>query len=185
MHVVNTRQRENVGRIYYESKRTKEFHANWIEKLKGDMRESAADVGVIVTEAMPGDMDRLGIRNGVWICSFEEFKGLSVILREMVVRMKQAVDAQENKGEKMEMMYHFLTSNEFKLYIEGIVEGFTQMQDDLQKERSAMMRIWKQREKQLQKVLENTAAMFGSIKGIAGSTLPDISVLELPGDGGA
>lgn len=177
---VHTREKRNCGSIYYESKRTKEFQPAWIDKFKDDMRERSADVGVIVSQAMPRDMERLGMRNGIWICSFEEFKGLSHVLREMIVRLSQTVDARENKGEKMELLYAFLTSIEFKLYIEGIVEGFTQMQDDLQREKNAMTRIWNQREKQIQKVLENTAGMFGAIKGIAGASLPDIEMLQLP-----
>ncbi len=183
IQIVNTRDRLNVGMIYYESKRSKEFQPRWIEKLREDVRQKGADVGVIVTQTMPTDMERMGIRNGMWICTYEEFKGLSFVLREMVVRLRQAVDAQENKGEKVEMLYSYLTSNEFRLQVEGILEGFTQMQDDLQRERNAMMRLWKQREKQIQKVLENTAGMFGSIKGIAGAALPDISLLELPDAG--
>jgi hypothetical protein len=183
VQIVNTRDRLNVGMIYYESKRSKEFQPRWIEKLREDVRQKGADVGVIVTQTMPADMERMGIRNGMWVCTYEEFKGLSFVLREMVVRLRQAVDAQENKGEKVEMLYSYLTSNEFRLQVEGILEGFTQMQDDLQRERNAMMRLWKQREKQIQKVLENTAGMFGSIKGIAGAALPDISLLELPDAG--
>jgi hypothetical protein len=177
---VHSRERKNCGTIYYESKRTKDFQPAWIEKFKDDMRDRSVDIGVLVTQAMPKDMDRMGLRNGVYICSFEEFKGLSYILREMVVRLSQTVEAKENKGEKMEFLYEFLTSNEFKLYVEGIVEGFTQMHDDLQREKNAMTRIWNQREKQIQKVLENTSGMFGAIKGIAGASLPDIDLLRLP-----
>lgn len=183
LHVVNTRARKSCGSIYYESKRTRKFQPTWIEKFKNDMREKAADIGVIVTDAMPRGMDRMGLRDGVWICSFEEFKGLCKVLRESVVQISQSVAAQENRGDKMSLLYDYLTSNEFKLQIEAIVEGFTQMQLDLNTERRAMENAWKKREKQIDKVLLNTNYMYSSIKGIAGSVVPSVPQLEFQPDG--
>lgn len=182
LHTVHTRTRHDCGTIYYESKRTKDFQTSWIEKFKNDIREKNATLGVLVTEAMPTDMPRMGQKEGVWICSFEEFKGLSHVLRETVIKLSEAVASQENKGDKMDMLYAYLTGNEFKLQVEGIVEGFTQMQTDLESEKRSMARIWKQREKQLQKVLLNTTHMYGSVKGIAGSAVPSVALLELSGD---
>ena len=182
LQIVHTQRQQNCGTIYYESKRTKEFQANWIEKFKNDIREKNASIGVLVTEAMPSNMPRMGLREGVWVCSFEEFKGLSAVLRETVIKLSEAVSSQENKGDKMEMLYSYLTGNEFKLQVEGIVEGFSQMQKDLDSEKRSMARIWKQREKQLQKVLLNTTHMYGSIKGIAGSAVASVALLELGDD---
>jgi len=176
---VQTRDRQNCGSIYYESKRSKSFQVNWIEKFKSDIREKNANIGVLITEAMPSDMDRLGLRDGVWICSFDEFKGLSTVLRESIIQISSAIISQENKGEKMGMLYDFLTSNEFKLQIEAIVEGFTQMKSDLESEQRSMRGIWKKREKQIDKVLLNTTHMHGSIRGIAGDAVPSVSLLEL------
>jgi hypothetical protein len=176
---VHTREMENCGTIYYESKRTKDFQPTWIEKFKDDMREKAADIGVIVTQAMPKDMPAMGQINGIWICTFEEFKGLSLVLREMLVRVRTVTTAQVDKSDKMEMLYGFLTSQEFKMYVETVVEGFTQMHSDLQREKNAMHRLWNQREKQIRRVLESTSAMFGAIRGIAGNTFPDIDQLQL------
>lgn len=181
VQIVNTRSRANCGKIYYESKRTKDFQPSWIEKFKADMREKNADVGVLVTEALPKGIDRMTNMEGVWVCTFEEFKSLANVLRESVVRISAALATQENKGDKMGMLYDFLTSNEFRLQIEGIVEGFTTMKTDLDSEKRAMARIWKSREKQLEKVLLNTTNMFGSIKGIAGNAIGNINALELPG----
>lgn len=181
VQIVNTRSRANCGKIYYESKRTKDFQPSWIEKFKADMREKNADVGVLVTEALPKGIDRMTNIEGVWVCTFEEFKSLANVLRESVVRISAALATQENKGDKMGMLYDFLTSNEFRLQIEGIVEGFTTMKTDLDSEKRAMARIWKSREKQLEKVLLNTTNMFGSIKGIAGNAIGNINALELPG----
>ena len=179
LQTVNTREVGNCGTIYYESKRTKSFQPAWIEKFKNDIRDKRANIGVLVTEVLPANMDRMGFREGIWICTFEEFKGLSAVLRQSLIQISQAVQSQENKGDKMIMLYNFLTSNEFHLQIEGIVEGFSQMQADLDSEKRSMQRIWKQREKQIEKVITNTIGMYGSIKGIAGNAVQSIKALEL------
>lgn len=179
LQIVNTREVQNCGTIYYESKRTKAFQPAWIEKFKNDIRTKKANIGVLVTEVMPADMDRMGMKEGIWICSFEEFKGLSAVLRQSLIQISQAVQSQENKGDKMEMLYDFLTSNEFRLQIEGIVEGFSQMQADLVSEKRAMQRIWSQREKQIEKVILNTTNMYGNIRGIAGNAVQAVRALEL------
>jgi len=182
LQIVNTREIQNCGTIYYESKRTQNFSPTWIEKFKNDIREKGANIGVLVTEVMPPDMDRMGMKDGVWICDFNEFKGLCAVLRESIIQISNAISTQENKGDKMVMLYDFLTSNEFKLQIEGIVEGFTQMQADLEKEKRSIQGHWKKREKQINKVLLNTNHMYSSIKGIAGNAIQSIQALELDDD---
>lgn len=179
IQVVNTRTLQNCGKIYYESKRTKDFQPGWIEKFKADMRDKEADVGVLVTEAMPSDMERMGLKDGVWICSFAEFKGLCSVLRESVIQLSKVAISQEGKGDKMHMLYDFLTSNTFRMQVEAIVEGFSQMKADLEREKNSMQRIWKQREKQIDKVVTNTIDMYGSIKGIAGNAVQSVRALEL------
>ncbi len=180
IQTVNTRTRQNCGTIYYESKRTKDFQQSWIEKFKSDIRDKGANIGVLVTEVLPSDLDRMGLKEGIWICTYDEFKGLCKVLRESIIQISNATATQENKGDKMSLLYDFLTSNTFRLQIEAIVEGFTQMQTDLDSEKRAMQRIWKMREKQLEKVINNTIDMHGSIKGIAGSAIQDIKQLDLP-----
>jgi len=179
LQIVNTRARQNCGSIYYESKRTKSFQPGWIEKFKADIREKNANIGVLVTAVMPTDMERIGLKDGIWICSFNEFKGLCTVLRESIIQISTAIVTQENKGDKMGMLYDFLTSNEFRLQIESIVEGFTQMKSDLEAEQRAMRNIWKKREKQIDKVLVNTTDMYGSIRGIAGNAMQSVPLLEL------
>lgn len=179
IQIVNTHMRQNCGKIYYESKRTKDFQPGWIEKFKADMREKGADIGVLVTDAMPAGFDRMGIKDGVWICSYEEFKGLCTVLRETVIQINQAVASQENKGDKMHMLYDFLTSNTFRMQVEAIVEGFTAMKNALESEKRSMQRIWKEREKQIDKVITNTIDMHASIRGIAGSAIQSVRALEL------
>ncbi|WP_181225430.1 DUF2130 domain-containing protein [Helicobacter pylori] len=179
IQVVHTREFQNCGKIYYESKRTKEFQKAWVEKLKSDMREIGADVGVIVSEALPKEMERMGLFEGVWVCSFEEFKGLSAVLREGVIQVGLAKKSQENKGDKVNLLYHYLTSSEFSMQVNAIIEGFEQLRADLESEKRAMARIWKSREKQIDKVFEGTINMYGSIKGIAGNAIGQVKALEL------
>ncbi|WP_231258942.1 DUF2130 domain-containing protein [Helicobacter pylori] len=183
IQVVHTREFQNCGKIYYESKRTKEFQKAWVEKLKSDMREIGADVGVIVSEALPKEMERMGLFEGVWVCSFEEFKGLSTVLREGVIQVSLAKKSQENKGDKVNLLYHYLTSSEFSMQVNAILEGFEQLRADLESEKRAMARIWKSREKQIDKVFEGTINMYGSIKGIAGNAIGQVKALELGYDG--
>lgn len=180
IQIVNTRTVQNCGTIYYESKRTKDFQPTWIEKFKADIREKGADIGVLVTEVMPSDMERMGMRDGIWICNYDEFKGLCAVLRNSIVQLSTAMSSQENKGDKMDMLYDFLTGNTFRMQVEAIVEGFTQMKSDLDSEKRSMQRIWKQREKQIEKVTANTIDMHASIKGIAGNAIQTVKALELP-----
>lgn len=182
IQIVNTRQQQNCGKIYYESKRTKDFQPGWIEKFKADMRDKGADVGILVTEAMPAHLDRMGIVDGVWVCSYEEFKGLSGVIRESVIQLSMAISSQENKGDKMHMLYDYLTSNTFRMQVEAIVEGFSSMKNALESEKRSMQRIWKEREKQIDKVITNTIDMYGSIKGIAGNAVQSVKALELAED---
>jgi len=180
IQIVHTRGIQNCGKIYYESKRTKEFHKSWIEKFKKDMREIGADMGILVTQSLPKDLNRMNLVDGIWVCTFEEFKGLSAVIRQGIIKIHQAKRTQENRKGKMSLLYGYLTSNEFKMQIEAIVEGFSQLQNDLDTEKRAMNKIWKQREKQISKVLYNTSGMYGSIKGIAGNAITNIKALELP-----
>lgn len=176
---INTPTQQKCGIIYYESKRTKVFQPAWIDKFKNDMREKNASIGVIVTQTMPTDLKRMGQQKGIWICSFEEFKGLSQVLRESIIQLNRVIISQKGKGDKMELLYNFLSGSEFRLQIEGIVDGFTEMKIDLDKEKRAMQKLWKQREKQIDKVITNTIDMHSSIKGIAGNTIQAVQQLEL------
>jgi hypothetical protein len=177
--VINAMQQE-CGSIVYESKRTKNFTNDWIEKLKQDQITCKADLAVIVTETMPSDMERFGEKDGVWICKFQEVGSLSFVLREMLIKTQSAKISQENKGDKMELLYSYLTSNEFVQNIKRIVENYDGMIDQLNSEKKAMHKIWASREKQIWVVQENIASLFGSIKGIAGKELETSNVLQLP-----
>lgn len=169
---------QECGKIIYESKRTNAFSNDWIEKLKADMRSQGAEIAVIVTRTMPRDMDCFGISNGVWVCNFSEVKALASVLRDGVVRVFNTAKNNENKGDKMQLLYGYLTSNEFAEQWKAIREGFMSMKMSIQKERDAMERLWKAREKQLEKVLLNAAHIRGSIEGISGMDHVDLNLLE-------
>ena len=173
---------QECGKIIYESKRTRDFSQDWIEKLKSDMRSQGAGVAVIVTQAMPKDMERFGEKNGVWICSFAEVKALSYVLRDGILKIFNAAKTQENRGDKMHLLYDYLTSSEFSEQWKAIREGFLSMKQSIQKERDTMEKLWKAREKQLEKVLLNAAHVRGSIEGIAGKDAIDVNLLEDAGD---
>ncbi len=168
---------QECGRIIYESKRTTTFSMDWIEKLKADRRSLGADVAVIVTLAMPKDMNGFGEKDGVYICSFSEARALTHVLRNAVIEIYKVARTQENTGDKMHLLYTYLTSNEFGEQWKAIREGFHSMRQSIQRERDAMERLWKAREKQLEKVLINVAHVRGSIEGIAGKDAIDIGLI--------
>ena len=167
-----------VGKIIFESKRTKDFTNDWIEKLKTDMRNLGADVAVIVTQALPKDMDRFGEKEGVYICTFSEVRSVVLLLRNALLKIYDAKKSQENKGDKMVMLYDYLIGNEFGEQWKAIREGFMSMKLSIQRERDTMEKLWKSREKQLEKVLLNAAHIKGSIEGIAGADAVNLNILD-------
>ncbi|MDQ0108609.1 DUF2130 domain-containing protein [Chitinophaga terrae (ex Kim and Jung 2007)] len=169
---------QDCGKIIYESKRTKEFTKDWVEKLKADMRSQGMDVAILVTQTMPRDMKQFGEKDGVWICTFAEVKALAYVLRDGMIKISMKLRSQENKGDKMHMLYEYLTSGEFAEQWKAVREGFMAMKLSIQRERDAMEKLWKAREKQLEKVLLNTAHIKGSIDGIAGNDSVDLQLLE-------
>jgi len=181
IQTVHTRDAQNCGIICYESKNTKAWSDNWIVKLKQDMLKVGADIGVLVTSVYPSGMERMGWVDGIWVCSLDEFKGSVSLLRESLIRVHATVQKEENKADKMTLLYHYLTGNEFQMQLKAIVDGFIQMQTELDKERRSLMAAWKRRQKLIDSVLANTTEMYGSLQGIAGgNALPKIDVLELP-----
>jgi hypothetical protein len=178
IQVVRNNLGQEAGKIIYESKRTTAFAQEWIEKLKTDMRSQGADIAIIVTQAFPKDMERFGEKEGVYICSYQEVKSVALLLRTALLKLFDAKKNQLNKGDKMSFLYDYLTSNEFNEQWKAIGEGFRQMRQSIQKERDAMEKLWKSREKQLEKVLLNAMHIKGSIEGIAGADSINMNLLE-------
>ena len=181
VQTIHTRELQNCGVICYESKNTKAWSDSWVSKLKQDMLKAGADLGVLVTSVYPGSMERMGFVDGIWICSLDEFKGSASLLRESLIRVHLTVQREENKSDKMSLLYSYLTGNEFSMQLKAIVDGFMSMQQELDKERRSLMASWKRRQKLIDGVLQNTTEMYGSLQGIAGSgALGHIEALELP-----
>lgn len=178
IQVVRNHTGTECGKIIYESKRTKTWSHSWVDKLKTDMRNKGADVAILVTQVFPKDMQRFGDKDGIWICSFTEVASLAHVLRKGIMEINAAIKSQENKGDKMQMLYDYLTGNEFRGQMEAIVEGFMSMKNSISRERIQMEKLWKEREKQLEKVLLSTSGMYGAVKGIAGASVADIPLLD-------
>jgi len=176
IQIIRNSSGQECGKIIYESKRTKDFGGDWVEKLKKDKIAVGADVAVIVTQCYPKGMDCFSEKDGVWICSFEELKAVAFVLRDGITKLYTATKSQENRGDKMHMLYDYLTSSEFSSQWNAISEGFMSMKMSIQSERNAMERMWKSREKQLEKVLLNAVHISGSVEGIAGKDVVKLSM---------
>ncbi|HEO98428.1 MAG: DUF2130 domain-containing protein [Campylobacterales bacterium] len=180
IQTVHTRALQNCGVICYESKNTKAWSEGWIVKLKQDMLKVNADIGVLVTSVYPSGMERMGFVEGIWVCSLEEFRGSVSLLRESLIKVHTTVQKEENKSDKMALLYSYLTGKEFNMQLKSIVDGFMQMQSELDRERRSLMASWKRRQKLIDGVLQNTTEMYGSLQGIAGhAALGHIDALEL------
>lgn len=180
LHIIKNDYHHICGRILYESKRTKHFSYDWIAKIKDDMRLQQADLGVLVTEALPEGMTRFGEIDGIWVCTFLEFKALSLLFRHNLVRIGEVLASQENKGDKMQMIYTYVTGNEFKQKLEAAFESYNEMQEDLLKEKTLFTSQWARREKRLLKAMENLVSLYGDVRGIAGGAVQEIRSLEIP-----
>ncbi|MDP3468099.1 MAG: DUF2130 domain-containing protein [Daejeonella sp.] len=178
IQVVRNKFGQDCGKIIYESKRTKDFANDWIDKLKKDMRKEGVDIAVIVTQTYPKGMNCFGERDGVWICSFEEVKAVAYVLRDGILRLYNSSKSQENRGDKMHMLYDYLTGTEFSEQWKAIREGYMSMRLSIHRERDAMEKMWKMREKQLDKVLLNASSIKGSIEGIAGADTISLSLSD-------
>jgi hypothetical protein len=167
------------GSIIWETKNTKAWSPGWISKLKDDMAETRASLAILVTVALPEGIARFGQVDGVWVTDPLSALPLAAALRQQLLQLERERQASTGKTVKMEMLYSYLAGNEFKGRVEGIVEAFTSLQDQLQRERRAMEKNWKEREKQIERVIKNTVGLYGDMQGIIGGQIPTIDALEL------
>ncbi len=179
---VYTKSGQMCGTILWESKRTKNWSDGWIQKLKDDQREVKANVAVIVSSVLPKDTRYIGHSEGIWITEFPTALGLASVLRSHIIEVARTMNTMVGKNEKMESLYNYLSGKEFSQRIEAIVESFKAMNEDLESEKRAMMKIWERRKKQIDRVIQNTSGMRGELEGIMGNSLPPVQVLELPLD---
>lgn len=179
VQIVRNNALDECGKIIYESKRTKSSKKSWLEKLKTDRLNENADIAVLVSEVLPEGIDRIGVIDGIWICDYHSLKGLALLLRDGIDKVNSVITSQTNKGDKVNMLYTYLTGKEFRLQLSAIVDGYFDIRESNNRERLAMEKLWKEREKKLDKVLLNMSHFYGSIKGIAGNSIPEIPLLEL------
>jgi len=170
------------GVIIWEAKNTKSWKEDWIQKLKDDQANLGADIAILVTKTLPEGVEQQEFRNGVWIVGYQFALSLVKLLRFHVLEIGQVKTSLQGKDEKMNMLYEYLSSPQFKNKIENIVSAFEAMKSDLEKEKRAMQNIWNRREKELDRVVMNTAGFYGDLQGISGNALQTVSALELPTD---
>ena len=168
------------GSIIWESKRTKNWANDWIQKLKDDQRAVKAEIAALVSLVLPKDIDRFGLSEGVWVSDFSSVVGLATALRVNLIDVAYASNALKGKSEKMELVYQYLSGPSFRQRVEAIVESFVSMKNDLNAEKRSMEKIWAKREGQINRVINSTAGMYGDLQGIIGSALPEVKILELP-----
>lgn len=178
MQIMHNASGKECGKIIYESKRTKNWSNSWVDKLKADMRNTGADMAILVTQVFPKDMERFGTRDGIWICSYAEVVSVATVLRNAIMCVSDAKKSEENKGEKMQMLYSYISGNEFRQQIESIVESFRYLDNSIIKEKIFMEKNWKERKFQLEKAIRNTVHIYGGMKGILGASVSDIPLLE-------
>lgn len=166
------------GKILYESKRTKNWSGEWIAKFKKDMTEARADTGILVTQVMPKDAENVALIDGVWVCSFSNFRWFSEVVRYNLIELSYAKSANQNSETKMGLLYNYLTSSEFRHQIENIVNAFIELEDNLEKEQKAMKKIWKARELSIEKARDNAVAMHMKMRSIAGAEIAEIKELD-------
>ncbi|MBS4029558.1 MAG: DUF2130 domain-containing protein [Ignavibacteriales bacterium] len=180
IHKIITQLGNYCGTILWESKRTKNWSDGWVQKLKEDQRDIKANVAIIVSTVLPKDIRHIGNVDGVWVVDFFTFIELAEVIRNGMIEVARTKVSQVGKNEKMEVVYNYLSGQEFRQRIEAIVEAFVGMKEDLDAEKRAMERIWSKREQQISRIMKNTSGMYGDLQEIIGRSLLPISKLELP-----
>jgi len=172
---------QSCGTILWECKRTKNWSDGWLPKLREDQRTAKAEIAVIVSQALPKDVETFGFVDGVWIADPKVALPVALSLRQTLIEVASARQAAEGQQTKMEMVYGYLTGQRFRQRIQAIVEAFSSMREDLDREKKAITRQWAKREEQIDRVMNATVGMYGDLQGIAGKTLQEIEGLEFQG----
>ncbi|MEE9346208.1 MAG: DUF2130 domain-containing protein [Methylococcales bacterium] len=168
------------GTILWESKRTKHWSDAWLVKLRGDQRTAKAEISVLISQTLPKNIESFSHVDGVWVTASQYALPLVTALRQTLIEVANSKQSQEGQQTKMEQVYDYLTGPRFRHRVEAIVEKFSEMQADLDREKKAMTRLWAKREAQIQGVIESTVGMYGDLQGIAGHALQEIEGLEIP-----
>ncbi len=176
---VRTQSGRECGKILWETKRTKNWSPSWIQKLKDDQRDARAAIAVLVSESLPDGFHHFRQIDGVWVTDIPSALSLALALRVILIQVARTRESEIGRQEKMETLYHYLTGPEFKNRVEAILETFHQLQGELEAEKRAMQRIWEKRAKQIERVIANTAGLYGELEGVSGLTLPSVKMLDL------
>lgn len=171
------------GTIIWETKRTKSWSSDWIPKLKDDQRRIKAELAVIISEALPSDIQHSRMKDGVWVTSFQYFTALAYALRQNLLQVWTIKSSQVGKNEKMEILYNYLYGTEFQHRVEAILEAFTELQNDVEKEKRFFTQKWAKQERNMRKVIDNTVGMRGDLQSITGKELPEVDGIGLLDDG--
>lgn len=180
IQIVKTQTGKECGKILWETKRTKNWSDEWIQKLKDDQRSAKADLAVIVSEALPKGFHHFRQLDTVWVTDIPSAISLGLALRTLLIQIHRTREIQTGKEEKKEVVYNYLMGIEFRNRVQAIMEAFIAMKKDLDSEKRAMEGVWAKRDKQIEKVILNIAGMRGDLEGIVGTALPSIKLLELP-----
>ena len=167
------------GTILWETKRTRNWSDMWLAKLREDQRTAKAEIAVIVSQTLPKGIETFEMVEGVWVTHPRAALPVALVLRQSLLEVAQARQSSEGLQTKTEMIYQYLTGPRFRQRVEAIVEAFSTMQDDLDKERKVIMKQWAKREEQIMRVMGATVGMYGDLQGIAGKSLQEIDGLEL------
>lgn len=168
------------GTILWESKRTKNWSDSWLVKLREDQRAAKAEISVLVSQVLPKGVEAFDVIDGVWVASPRAALPVATVLRHTLLQVSMARQVSEGQQTKTELVYQYLTGPRFRQRVEAIVEAFSTMQEDLDKERKAIMKQWAKREEQIERVMGATVGMYGDLQGIAGKSLQEIEGLEFP-----
>lgn len=179
LHRVNSQSGVACGCILWESKRTRNWSDGWLSKLREDQRSAKAEVCVLVSQALPKGVESFDLVDGVWITSPRVAIPVAIMLRQALLQISQTRALSDGQQTKTEMVYQYLTGPRFRHRVEAIVEAFSNMQDDLDKERKVIMKQWAKRQEQIERVMGATVGMYGDLQGIAGKSLQVIEGLEL------
>ena len=168
------------GLILWETKRTSHWSNSWISKLRNDQRVANASIAILISQTLPKNVLSFTQLEGIWVASPKYSEPLAIILRQMLIEIESTKKSQEGQHTKMELVYRYLTGSSFRHRIEAIVENFSSMQSDLEREKKATTRLWAKRGVQIQGVIESTVGMYGDLQGIVGRALQEIEGLEVP-----
>jgi hypothetical protein len=180
LHRVNGTLGQSCGFILWECKRTKNWSDGWLAKLREDQRTAKAEIAVMVSQALPKDVETFEFIEGVWVTHPRAAMPMAVVLRQTLLEVAAVRQSSEGQQTKMEMVYQYLTGSRFRQRVQAIVEAFSCMREDLDREKRAIVKQWAKREQQIDRVMEATVGMYGDLQGIAGKTLQEIEGLEFP-----